>query len=601
MEASPGNAEGQQKESKGLDAALSAELKEELRLARRCFAQIERLTQLMAGYPPGHPMVEEGISKLNAAFYEYFEVTDRLTVQIHPHWMDLFGSGEAVWETQEPKDYCFALNRDGVYLLHILAGVNGEELQLLVEVFNQIVDQRDLDEDAASMLFDAGFRNIHFEAIDESLAQLAGLESDIKNRDTPEEQEMVEQLFEGAFEGEDLVAEEADAEMMEGDFEIRLEGRANQQLKLEVGSRHFLDLSEEAREHLKELKRGFQEHNELEHRQGEVLSAVLGAKPRRKLRRQAVAQIGKVMGELLETEEPWEALSFLKLIHQWRDKFQKEVAGELKEVVKECFTTQRVQALAKQAAIAEKGPRRAILQMFNALHLEGAPMELARLLALNLEEDARSDLLLYVEKQARQDLSFVAQALEAVPGDKAGPLVTILVKAMPRSRPMLVKLVGEPVEPGLKVQVLKALRGSWADATEIRDYLVPLVKGSHSELRVLAAQSLGDSVPKHVYRVMEPIFTPQLTKRPEEEVVELMRVFVDCGGDQAVDKLKELIKRKKGVSSEEEQELAVKLIQALIKAPTPKIVEMLESVAGDWLVAGRIRSECKDAVQLIKG
>ncbi len=589
------------KDQKGAESVLSPELKEELRIARRCFAQIERLSQLMAGYPPGHPMVEEGIANLDEAFYEFFELTDRLTVQVHPHWMDLYGSGEAVWETKEPKDYCFALNRDGVYLLHILAGVTGEELQLLVEVLNQVVDQRDLDIDAASMLFDAGFRNIHFEAVDESLAQLAGLESDIKNRDTPEEQEMVEELFEGAFDEEEVSADDSDEEMIEEDFEIRLENRANQQMKLEVGSRHFLELGDEAQEHLNELKRGFLEHNELEHRQGEVLSAVLGAKPRRKLRRQAVAQIGKVMGELLETDEPWQALSFLKLIHQWRDKFQKQVSGELKTVVKDCFTTQRVQALAKGAATAEKRPRRAILQMFNALQLPTAPMELARLLAIDLEEGARDDLLLYVQKQARRDLGFVEDALEMVPGAKAEPLVTILIKAMPRSRPILLKLVGEQVEPQLKIQALKALRGTWKDATEIRDYLVPLVKGTNSELRVLAAQSLGGAAPKHVYRVMEPIFTPKLTKRPEEEVVELMRVFVDSGGDKAIDKLQELIKRKKGVSSDEEKELAIKLIQALIKAPTPKIVEMLESVAGDWLVAGRIRSECKDAVRLIKG
>lgn len=600
MEASPQD-QGGQDEKKSGESVLSPELKEELRVARRCFVQIERLSQLMAGYPPGHPMVEEGLEKLENAFYEFFELTDRLTVQIHPHWMDLYGSGEVVWETQEPKDYCFALNRDGIYLLHILAGVSGEELQIFVEVLHQIVDQRDLDVDAVSMLFDAGFRHIHWEAIDESLAQLAGLESDIKNRDTPEEQQMVEELFEGAFEDEEIVAEVDDGEMMEGDFEIRLEGRANQHMKLEVGSRQFLELSEEAQEHLKELKRGFQEHNELEHRQGEVLSAVLGAKPRRKLRKGAVAQIGKVMGELLETDEPWEALSFLKLIHQWRDKFQSQVAGELKDVVTQCFTTQRIQGMAKQAATAGKGPRRMILQMFDALHLEEAALELARLLAWDLEEDVRDDVLRFVRKQARNDLGIIEEALELVPGDNADPLVEILERAMPKSRPILVKLVGDEVEPALKVRALKALEGTWEDPTEVRDYLVPLVKGTHSQLRVLAAQSLGEATPKHVYRVMEPLFTSKLTARPEEEVVELMRVFVAKGGGEAIDKLEELLKRKKGVSSEEEQDLAVKIIQALIKAPTPKIVQMLESVAGDWLVAGRIRSECKDAVELIKG
>lgn len=600
MDANP-EADGQQSESQSDEAVLSAELKEELKVARRCFVQIERVSQLMAGYPPGHPMVEEGVEKLEGVFYDFFELTDRLTVQVHPHWMDLYGAGEAVWETQEPKDYCFALNRDGIYLLHILAGVTGDELRRFVELLNEVVDQRDVQQDAVSMFFDAGFRQIHWEAIDESLAELAGLESDIKDRDTPEEQEMVEELFEGAFEDEEVVSEHSDEQLVDDeDFEIRLENRANEQMKLEVGSRHFLELSDEAQEHLKELRRGFREHNELEYRQGEVLSAVLGAKPRRKLRKGAVAQIGKVMGELLETDEPWEALSFLKLIHQWRDKFQKQVAGELKTVVKECFTTQRIQQMAKQAAQGEKGPRRMILQMFDALQLEEPGVELARHLALDIEEGARKDLLRYVRKQARHDLEFIEEALESVPGEKAMPLVEILVQAMPRSRSMLVNLVKEPVEPGLKLRALEALRGTWEDSTEIRDCLVPLIKGSNSEIRVLAAQSLGESAPQHVYRVLEPLFTPKLTDRPEDEVAELVSVFVDKGGGEAIDKLEELLKRKKGVSSEEEQDLAVKIVQSMLKAPSPEIVEMLESVAGDWFVAGRIRSECKDAVELIK-
>ncbi len=598
MEGTPQKgAEGQ--ELQGGEPALAPEMKEELRLARRCFAQIERLTTLMTGYPPGHPTVEDGCQKLSDAFYEFFEITDRLTVQIHPHWMDLYGAGEAVWETKEPKDYCFALSRDGVYLLHILAGVGGAELQRFVEVLNELVDQRDLNIDAVTLLFDAGFRYISWEAVDESLAELAGLESNMKNRDTPEEQEMIDELFDKAFDEDEVVADN-DGEVMDDDFEIRLQNRANQQMKLEVGSRQFLQLSQEAQEHLADLKRGFQEHRELEHRQGEVLSAVLGAKPRRKIRKGAIQQIGKVMGELLETDEPWEALTFLKLIHQWRDKFQPQVAGELKEIVKECFTKRRIQVLVKQVATSDKKGRRATLQMFNALHLDGADRALAEVLAWELDEDAREDVVRYVRTRARFGLGFVEEALPAVPGEKAGPLVEILVASMPKSRSMLVKLLSQEVEPDLKVKALRALRGTWEDSGEIRDFLVPLIKGSNSKLRIMAADSLGQAAPQHVYRVLEPLLTPALAKRPDEEVAELVRIFVKGAGPKGVNKLGELVKRKK-LASEEEQELALKIVQALIKNPSPAIVELLESAAGDWLVAGKIRNTCKQVLEMIQG
>ena len=577
---------------------LSAEVKEELRIGRRCFSEIERLSQLMGGYPPGHPMVEDGIENLEDAFYDFFELTDRLTVQVHPHWMDLYGAGEPVWETEEPKDYCFALNRDGIYLLHILAGVDGNELQKFVKILNELVDERNLEQDAAAMLFDAGFRNIHWEAIDESLAQLAGLESDIKNRDTPEEQEKVEELFEDVVENSDVESND-DAGMMDEDFEVRLEGRANQQMKLEVGSRQFLTLSDDAQQHLTELKRGFQEHQELEHRQGEVLSAVLGAKPRTKLRRAAVEQIGQVMGALLETDEPWEALKFLKLIHRWRDKFQPQVAGELKAIVRDCFTEQRIQKLVKQLADSETRGRRAILQMFDALNLEHPSKQLTGLLAWDLSEEARTDIVRYIRKQARGDLGFLEEALPELPGDKVGPIIDILDDAMPRSRSILVDLLSREVEPPVKLRALNVVDGTWEESTEIRDCLVPLIEANHTELRVEAARQLGEAAPQHVYRVLESQFTPELAGRPDNEVEQLLRVFVEHGGEKAVSRLEDLVQRKK-LANEEDVELAVKIVNALIKKPTRQIVDLLESTANSWTVAGPIRSTCKEVLELIK-
>ncbi len=579
---------------------LSVQLKQEVKQARRCFSDIERLSQLMAGYPPGHPRIEDGIEKLESSFQQFFELTDRLTVQVHAHWMDLYGAGEAVWETEAPNDYCFMINRDGIYLLHIMAGVTGSELQKFVKVLNELVDQRQLDQDAVTLMFDAGFKNIFWEAIDESLAALAGLESDIKYRDTPEEQEMIEELMEGAIDQEEADKVSDSDGLMEPDeeFEIRMQSRANQHMKLEVGSRQFLDMSEEAQKHLKELKRGFQEHRELEHRQGEVLSAVLGAKPRSKLRKSAVAQIGKVMGELLETDEPWEALNFLKLIHQWRDKFQPQVAGELKEVVRDCFTEQRIQLMTKQVANSEPKARRAILQMFDALDLVKADVEVVKLLAWQLDEDAKADVVRYIRKQARRDLEFIKQALPEIPGEKTGPLVNIIKQGMPKTRPILLDMLDLQMEPSAKAEILRALHGTWEDPTEIRDRLVPLVKSGGSPQRVEAARSLGEAAPQHVYRVLEPMFTPQLTKRPTEEVEVFLKVFVEAGRAKAVRRLEDLVQCKK-LANDEDVELAQTIVQSLIKSPTPAVIKLLESTANSWTVAGPVRSTCENVLDLL--
>ena len=61
--------------------------------------------------------------------------------------------------------------------------------------------------------------------------------------------------------------------------------------------------------------------------------------------KQTVEQIGEVMSALLTTDQPWEALTFLKLIHTWRDQFEQDVIIGLKDVVQSCFTERQIQEL----------------------------------------------------------------------------------------------------------------------------------------------------------------------------------------------------------------------------------------------------------------
>ncbi|MBA2661477.1 MAG: hypothetical protein H0U74_04235 [Bradymonadaceae bacterium] len=578
---------------------MTPELQEEIRLARRCFTNIERLSTLMAGYPPGHPVVEKAIDGVREAFYEYFEVNDRLTVQVHPHWMVLYGTDKVVWETDDPKDYCFALTRDGIYLLHILAGIDIVELRRLVEILNELVDQRDLSKAAVELLFEASFRYLSYDAIDESLAALAGLDNDMRDRDTREEQEMIEELFNDAFDKGLNEQVSASKERAEPDFEVRLSRQSERHQKLEVGSRQFLELTEEAQTHLLELKRGFTDHAQREHRQGEVLSAILGARPKENLRRQAVTQIGEVMGALLGTMHPWETLSFLKIIHSWRDKFGPEVADELKEVVKSCFNERRIQLLVKNISISDQSSRRAILQMFNALHLDVASPALVELLGWEIADDVREDLLRYVRERSRYGLDFLEGPLLKLSAKHAEPLVELVVANMPRTRHMLVNIVRSPTEPALKVKALKALHSSWKDPQEVREVLVPLLDASNSEVRIAALQSFVEAAPQHVFRVLEPMFTDKLRSRPEEEVRLLVNVFVTQGKQEAVDKLRGLVHRR-GLVNDDEQELAVTIARALMRTPLPVVITMLEAVGKDWLVLGRLRATCKEVAELLQ-
>lgn len=581
------------------EVQLTPELKEEIRLARRFFTQIERMGTLLTGYPAGHPVVEQAVGNTYESLYEYFELNDRLTVQVDPHSMIMSGTDESVWDTEEPKDYCFVLSRDGIFLIHILAGLSKPELRRFVEILNILVDPTDMSTDAVSLLFEANFSYVAYEAIDESLAALAGIDVDIRDRDTAEEREMIEDMFNDAFENvEERQAELGTSNTMDQQFQIRMNARAARQQKLEVGSREFLELDERAQEHLLELKRGFTEHRELEHREGEMLSALLGARPKPKLRRECITQIGEVMGSLVEGDEPWEALSFLKLIHAWRDRFAPEVADELKAIVKDCFTQQRMNGLVKQVATGDKRQRRAILQMFDALHLEKASMTLVTVLAWDLDDDARDDIMAYIRKQAGFGLDFLRDAIEQVPDEQVESVLEIVIGRMPQSRDILVEQLQKPHQPAVKQRILEALRGTWEDPREIRDLLVPLLEASNTDLQMEAIRNFTEAAPQHVPRVMSPMIDNRLRKRPEDEVREIITLFVKHGRGKAVDHLESLIRRR-GMVGVSEQELAVVVIRALVNSRQPQVVELLRSISKDWLVPKRIRNNCKEVADLL--
>jgi hypothetical protein len=576
---------------------LTPEQQQEVRLARACFSKLERLTMQMLSYPPGHPAIETAIKATRDAFYEYFQLTDRMSLQVYPHALRLFGTQEDVWETDDPRDYCFILSRDGIYLIHILAGLDDAELKRLVDVLNSLIERRnDPKMDAVQMFFDSSFRYIAYEALDESMAALAGIDLDMRNRDTRDEKERIEELFSDAFKAE----EGQDADAVGGNFEIRISNPMERMRKIEVGSRQFLTLDEGTKERLAELKRGFLEHRELEHREGEILSAILGAQPREHLRVQAVKQIGEVMDTLLGTDEPWEALTFLKIIHAWRDRFAPEVAQELKDIVSACFGRRRVLDLVRQTARADKARRRAILQMFNALHLEEASAELVRSLGWDLAEDAREDLVRYLRERVRFGHAFLEESIAEVPPEHVGPMLEIVAAGMPATRSIALKMLSDAQDPALKARALELLDGTWTSPIEIRDVLVPLVQSTHSATRLTAARSLCKAAPQHVVRVFSPLFSDELRRRSEEEVRELALLFVKHGGKEATAKLQELIHRRGLTTSESERELAVTVARALIRTPHPAVIEMLDEVAKDWLVPQRIRSTCKEIADLLR-
>ena len=117
---------------------------------------------------------------------------------------------------------------------------------------------------------------------------------------------------------------------------------------------------------------------------------------------------------------------------------------------------------------------------------------------------------------------------------------------------------------------------------------------------VYACKTVAQTTPQHIVRVMSPLFSDQLRKRPEEEVRELAKLFVETGKEPAVKVLSELVHRRGLTTSEQERELAVTIARALIRSPQPSVIAMLDAVAKDWLVPQRIRSTCKEIGDMLR-
>lgn len=586
------------------DATLAqiadANLKEEVRRARRCFTSLERLTSLMMTYPPGHPIVEDA-AKLSAnTFRDLFEVTDRLSVMIFSHTMRLLGTDHVLWETEDPRDYCWVLSRDGVYLLHFLTGVTSADIRVFIDILNDLVDERDLSRDAVTMLFESELKYISYDAIDESLAQLANLQLDLRNRDTKEEQQQIEELIDEFYDKEKkekLTPEEA-AKKQREEFEVRMQKRAERQQRIEVGSREFLMLTPEQQAHLRELKRCFTEHAELEHREGEILAAILGAKPKPALRDISIEQISEVMGYLLETKAPWECLDFLKLIHKWRDGFDDATSGQLKAVVTQCFTPKRMAQLIKLITTGSPEQRRSILQMFNALHLDVANRDIVPMLAWDLDPEVVLDLQRYLRERSRFGLQFVMDGIFELPPDKNGPLIEIARDHLPRSRPIFIKLIQNPTEPATKITAVQALAGH-LKPEEAKQLLAPLLRVSNDKLRLAALRLLSDSAPKFVASSIAPLMNEGLRDKPEEEVRELATLFVKNGGELAVQKMKDLVQVGK-FAGEKERELALLLVKVLARDASPKAIEILTETAKDWKLHGQVRTAAQELVDILQ-
>ncbi|MFB6262915.1 MAG: hypothetical protein ABEL76_04710 [Bradymonadaceae bacterium] len=578
---------------------LSTRRREELRLGRRCFDTLERFLEAAESYPPGHPVVDEALDNTEDAFDSLFRHTDQMVVRLEDHRTCLLGTEESVWETSRPEDYCFALSRDGVFLLYFLGGLQRREIRKFGLVLRRL-DQEEVDVDATAALYDADFTHLEFRALDGSMAWLAGLNADALRQDSEEERREVRELF-GRLSDADAGLREPDGDALTADelFRTQLKTRSERRRELQNGTEQMLNLRPSLQDALGELKQGLLTVDEFESRYGEILAGVLARNPNEELVSRVASEIADVMVRLVEGDEPSEALTFLKAVHTWRGAFEDEAARALQTALRDHLSDDRIRSLVDEVADAKPAVRRPILRLLDALDSEEGSRQVLGLLEWELGDETERDIYRFLQKRASSGLGFAGDALDSLPDDEAERVVDIACEAMPETRSFLVDSLPRDIGEELKVRALEALEDHWRDSREIRQYVLPLLNARTSELRTAATRAVEKGAPDQVRSVLQAKLEDEaFYERPKPEIEAVVTALAREGGEKGLEAIEEAIRCRLYAGSSR-REFASKAVRSLVKVPTPRVADLLESVSDDWMVPGSVRSACDEVLQVI--
>lgn len=136
-------------------------------------------------YPPTNPMPAEFKAKLHAKLESFGTEFGPLTLQVRGD--EFVYEGETVHEEAGGEDNFIAtLTRDGIQKLIFLPGMEFEELDAFLGIVKKVINERDEDDDLVTLLWEASFSHIRYEAISElDSVDYGAIERQLLDRGTP--------------------------------------------------------------------------------------------------------------------------------------------------------------------------------------------------------------------------------------------------------------------------------------------------------------------------------------------------------------------------------------------------------------------------------
>lgn len=529
-------------------------------------------------YPASSKLPQQFKQNLFSSLSTILEEHDELAFKVESDTIS-YGETEVYKATSKNENFAHPFFRDGILEFKFKKGVTFEELESFVDIVSQMTRSALLDDDAATLLWEAGFDHISYELMDDFLDIETfeyGTES-LKTGRSPSDSDIKK-----------ILEKDIDLNLTEEDFD--LDSAKNKSRNVppayrnveEKVSRFLSDLavySESERKAIDELLREDIEFDYVKYAI-DILFEILGMETDSAGYNDTLDLVAKVGTDFIKTGDFKSAVTVIE-----RSTELDRVLSSVKDPKHE-----RMQDFILRFAASEK--IRALVDYLNKAndvnfedltnYLMLLPWQAIDPLVWALGElehyPARRAICQALEILAQYHSDILGKGIQSPRWYVVRNIVSILGKiGDPRAFGFLKKSMQHP---DIRVRKETILAAAKIITDEAGAFLISALDDQDEKIQTLALRAIVNRKITQAADVLRTIITKKKFKeRPVEQIREFLAGFAILGGNEAFEPLKKIIQQWSPIRSEKIERVKIYSIRALGLMRTPEATALLENKA----------------------
>ena len=539
-------------------------------------------------YPTSSRLPQQFKKDLFDSVIALLEETDAVSYKIETD--RIFFSGHEVYRApSKTENFAHTFFRDGVLSFQFEKGLTIEELDTFIELTSRMMRAAILDDDLATLLWEAGFAHISYELMDEMISiETFEYGTDALKSGKIATKSDIQQIF----------TNEINLDISQADFEV------DQSKKKGTKASGYLDTPDSVKDFISRVANYDDEEKKIisdilaqdaafEYKKYiiDLLFEVLGLESDNAGFQEALELIGKVRNDFVRqadflsateimqrTRELEQGLKNLKdpkldKIEGFIESFA--VSDKIKLIV-ECFNNNKDVNYTEAANYLSLLPWQAIAPLVGALG------EL-------LHFPARRSVCRALETLAVDKVELLAKGIEDPRWYVVRNVVSVLGKINnPKAFSYFKKTIRHP-ELRVRKETLVSIAKIKSD--EAVDFLISALKDEDEKIQSLALAEIVQQKSGKSFAPIEKIITDKKFKdRPVEQIRQLLDAYAQVGGPKAFSLLKELATQRSLMPSEKLERVRDHAVKAMAYVQSNECKALLEKLAGSSSYIARIRS-----------